>query len=115
MAAWEIIQHSFIALIFLFFLIGFQIGEEKKYVVFKLLFIWLGFTLISPFLWMQYMISREHILGVANVYQAIFMIYLPIYIFLNWVLYLTFFKDVMKFIKEAANGFKGSDDEPETW
>ncbi len=110
MAAWEIIQHSFIAFIFLLFFIGFNIGEEKKYIVFKVLFIWFGFTLISPFLWIQYMIAREHLTAVANVYRVIFLTYLPIYVFLVWVLYIAFFKDVMIFIKQAASGFKGEEE-----
>ena len=75
-----------------------------------MLFIWLGFTLISPFLWIQYMIARDHIIPVANVYRVIFLTYLPIYIFLVWILYITFFKDVMIFVKEAANGFKGEEE-----
>ena len=109
-AAWEVIQSAFIALIFLFFFIGFNIGDEKKYIAFKLLFIWLGFTLISPFLWIQYMIAREHITAVANIYRVIFITYLPIYILLVWILYITFFKDVMIFLREAVKGFKGEEE-----
>ena len=113
MAAWEVTSSAFVALIFLFFFIGFNIGEERKYRVFKLLFIWFGFTLISPFLWIQYMITREHLIPVANVYRIIFITYLPIYGFLVWILYIAFFKDAIIFIKESVKGFKGDGEDEE--
>ena len=113
MAAWEVTSSAFVFFIFLLFFIGFQVPDDKKYVALKMLFIWLGFTMIIPFLGIQYLIANEHLSSVANLYLGITMVYLPIYIFLVYILFVLYFKDVIQFFKASVKGFKGNYDDTE--
>jgi len=113
MAAWEVITSAFIALIFTFIFVGFQISEEKKYLPFKLFFLWFGFTLVIPFLGALYFIANEHLASVANLFKGVIIVYLGLYTLFVYILFVNFFKDVLQFFKKSINGFKGSDDEDE--
>jgi len=96
-------------MIFLFFFVAFNNDEQKRYIVFKLLFIWFGFTMIIPFLYIQKLIAAPHLIKIANAYGFVLQAYLPIYGLMIYVLYVAFFKDVVLFFKESVKGFKGGE------
>lgn len=113
MAAWEVFLSAFVAMIALFFFIGFSISDDKRYMPFKILLIWLGFTLIIPLLWCFKKVTILHITAVGNMFNTLLMLYLPIYTGIVYIVYIVFLKDVWKFLKSSIEDIKESKKEQE--
>jgi Na+/phosphate symporter len=110
--AWEVVSTSLVALIFCCFYIAFNLNtENKKLIIFKVFFLWFGFTLVMPFLQLSKYAVPAAETEAINIFTNLFLTYLPLYVFLNYIIFIVFFKDVLIFFRECVKNFgKGKDD-----